>query len=82
MPKLEITSHKLLIEMILIVSFAVFIGVLWEFFEFLFDVFLSSKGYFAAAQQGTGDTMSDLFFDLLGGFVAFNIYSFQLERNA
>jgi len=81
MPKLEITDHKLLITMILVVSFAVLIGVLWEFFEFLSDIFLAGKGIFEISQQGTGDTMSDLFFDLLGGFIAFIIYRFQLKKN-
>ncbi len=74
-PSLEIKNHKFLVMMILIVSFAVFVGVLWEFFEFLSDVFISSKVYLAAAQQGTGDTMSDLFFDLLGGLAVFVGYN-------
>jgi len=30
---------------ITVLSFAAFIGVLWEFAEFLFDVFISSGGY-------------------------------------
>ncbi len=70
----------MLTMMILVVSFAVFIGVLGEFFEFLSDIFIAGKGIFEISQQGTGDTMGDLFFDLLGGLVAFGIYSFQLKR--
>ncbi|KKU15170.1 hypothetical protein A3A20_01215 [Candidatus Wolfebacteria bacterium RIFCSPLOWO2_01_FULL_45_19] len=58
---------------ILALSFAAFIGVLWEFFEFFFDVFISSKGYMAVAQLGTADTMKDLFFDLLGGLFAWAV---------
>jgi uncharacterized membrane protein YjdF len=61
-------------------SFVALVGVLWEFFEFGYDVFISSKGYFMAAQEGVGDTMSDLFFDLLGGLLCLVIYKFKLFR--
>ncbi|MBI3638194.1 hypothetical protein HY227_00420 [Candidatus Wolfebacteria bacterium] len=73
-PKLQITNGKALIAIVLVVSFVVFIGVLWEFFEFLYDVFISTKGYalLQIAQQGVSDTMSDLFFDLFGG-LAFSL---------
>lgn len=57
-------------------SFVALVGVLWEFFEFGYDVFISSKGYSGALQQGVGDTMSDLFFDLLGGLVFLVIYKY------
>jgi len=76
MPKLEITSHKLLISMILVVGFSVLVGVFWEFFEFLFDVFIARGGHFPPAQQGLADTMKDLFFDLSGGLAAFIINRF------
>jgi hypothetical protein len=52
---------------VIITSFAVFGGVLWEFFEFLFDKFIGYKSYADIAQLGLEDTMADLFFDLLGG---------------
>lgn len=61
-------------------SFVALVGVLWEFFEFGYDVFISSKGYFMVAQEGVGDTMSDLFFDLLGGLLCLVIYKFKLFR--
>lgn len=80
-PSLEIKDHKFLIEMLLVVGFAVFVGVLWEFFEFLFDVFVVRGGHLPPAQQGLADTMKDLFFDLFGGFVAFVAYRFQLKKN-
>ncbi len=57
-------------------GFVALIGVLWEFFEFGYDVLISSKGYFFVAQQGTADTIGDLFFDLLGGLVFLVIYKF------
>ncbi len=50
-------------------GFIALIGVLWEFFEFLSDVFIAAKGYIEVSQRGVGDTMGDLFFDLLGGLM-------------
>ena len=78
-PNLEIKNHKFLVMMILVISFAVFVGVLWEFFEFLSDVLFSSRGYFEISQQGTADTMGDLFFDIIGGLVTFGIYRFSVK---
>ena len=63
-------------------SFVILIGVFWEFFEFLFDIFVSSKGYSGVAQQGVADTMSDLFFDLLGGLVFWVIYKFCIYKKS
>ncbi len=53
--------------LIAVVSFAVFGGVLWEFYEFSFDFFFAKNGQMGFAQLGLADTMSDLFFDMLGG---------------
>lgn len=61
------------ISMILALGFVALAGVGWEFFEFLFDVFISSQGYARVAQLGMADTMSDLLFDLLGGLTAWAI---------
>ncbi|HEY4475795.1 MAG TPA: hypothetical protein VJB92_03715 [Candidatus Paceibacterota bacterium] len=49
------------------ISAAVFAGVLWELFEFAFDLVFGPMG-FPKAQPGLSDTMTDLVFDLLGGF--------------
>ncbi len=46
-------------------SFAVFIGVLWEIFEFLMDYFFG----FTMQKSGLVDTMTDLMMDVAGGFV-------------
>ena len=80
MPQLKITDHKLLITMILVASFAVLIGVFWEFSEFLSDIFLAHKSYFEISQQGVADTMADLFFDLVGGLAVFMSYSWKKFR--
>jgi len=55
-------------------SFVALIGVLLEFIEFFYDVFISSRGYVGFLQLGAADTMMDLFFDLLGAFVFVIIY--------
>jgi len=72
----EILKQKFLSLFIVILSFVALVGVLWEFFEFGYDVFIFSKGYSGALQQGVGDTMSDLFFDLLGGLAFLVIYKY------
>lgn len=43
------------------------VGVLWEHYEFLHDVFLHTQEQLA--QYGTSDTMKDLADDLIGGFL-------------
>lgn len=52
------------------VSFAAFIGVLWEFYEFLWDYFLAHPYGIDVAQPDLRDVMSDLFFDLFGAVSA------------
>lgn len=64
----DINALSYRMQFVLVLSFVTFIGVLWEFFEFLSDVFISSRGYAYVAQASSADTMGDLFFDLLGGF--------------
>lgn len=57
------------VPLILVLSWTAFLGVLFEFTEFIYDlvVFDSlSLGNFPT-QLGVRDTMGDLFFDLIGG---------------
>lgn len=46
------------------------VGILWEFAEFVWDRFIWRSGftYLAGTYE---DTLSDLFFDLIGGVVGF-----------
>jgi len=80
-PKFIKLSNYLIVG-IMTLGFVILIGVLWEFFEFGYDVLISSKGYFAAAQQGVADTMSDLFFDLLGGLAFLIICKFYINKES
>ncbi len=73
-PKLPITNYQLPITLILTLSFVALIGVFWEFFEFFYDILISSRGYSGFMQLGAADSLGDLFFDLLGGSVFFVIY--------
>ncbi len=67
-------ASNYLITVIMTLSFAALIGVFLEFAEFLYDIFISSRGYFGFLQLGAADTIADLFFDLLGAFVFIIIY--------
>jgi len=73
---------SILLTVIGCLSFVALIGVLWEFFEFFCDVFIAAKGYVEVAQRSSGDTMADLFFDLLGGLVFLIIYKFYIYRKS
>ena len=71
-PKIRFTQHPVLGTILFAVSFVVFVGVLWEFYEFLFDFFIAKKivagqNFFGAAMRI--DMIKDLFFDLFGGSV-------------
>lgn len=70
-----------LITVVITLGFVALIGVFWEFFEFTYDIFISANGYSRIAQRGVADTMSDLFFDLLGGLVFLIIYKYFLKSN-
>lgn len=67
-----------LITGIITLGFVILVGVFWEFFEFLCDVFLFGASYF---QKGAIDTIKDLFFDLLGGLIFLVIYKYFLKSN-
>lgn len=62
------------IAALITLSFVAFGGILWEFFEFFYDILISSRGYSGIAQLGAADTVSDLFFDLFGGLTAFAVF--------
>lgn len=51
-----------------IVSFGAFVGVGWEWFEFIFSQLTDIPGAWGFGQPGLGDTMADLFCDILGAF--------------
>lgn len=62
-----------------VLSTAALAGVLWEFFEFLFDQFVG-RGQVDLFQIGVRDTMSDLLFDLIGGVTIFLMFLNFLKK--
>ena len=66
---------------LLALSFVALIGVLWEFAEYLFDVFIAQPYALRMSQQGLADTVGDLFNDLAGGAaLAWVYYMRKLRR--
>lgn len=62
--------NRFLVLTVLLLGFVTLAGVFWEFYEFLYDLFISSREWGIFTNQGVQDTISDLFFDILGGFTA------------
>lgn len=51
-----------------VLSFGALVGVGWEWFEFIFSHATDIPGAWGFGQPGLGDTMADLFCDILGAF--------------
>jgi hypothetical protein len=79
MARINANQKRILLIIIGCLGFVALMGVLWEFFEFLCDVFIAAKGYLEVSQRGVGDTMADLFFDLLGGLVFISVFKKRLS---
>jgi hypothetical protein len=63
-------SHAWYIKPLFVVGFVALVAVLWEFHEFLLDVWFVQNGSWEKTQISLADTMGDLFFGLLGGLAA------------
>ena len=64
-PSLDPNDPKLIYKTIF---FVLLIGLLWELFEFY------TQNYIAQMPFSLFDTLSDIFFDLVGGFVAISYF--------
>lgn len=66
---------------IVIVSFVALIGVLWEFYEYLSDVYIFKihSIYYAPNPIALPDAMKDLLDDLIGGTIASFILFFRFK---
>lgn len=67
--------------LVMISGFALFVGVQWEFFEFLFDTFVAKRVSMPLAQLGVRDTMSDLFMGWMGALAAGVSFLFNRKLN-
>lgn len=85
LPNNSLSGNSIINNLTIIVlslGFVALVAVCWEFFEFLYDVFISSKGYAGVAQLGVADTIGDLFLGLLGGLTASIIIRIRQEINS
>lgn len=55
------------------------VAVLWESYEYLYDVFIAERHGFLRTQQGVSDTMGDLVNGLIGGAVVTLVYLRSLK---
>ena len=70
-----------LVQLIFALGFVALIGVGWEFYEYLADVFIKHNTAFGCMQPGTlFDTLKDLFDDLIGGTVAAGVMLVHKKR--
>ena len=58
----------------LTLGIVMFVGVFWEFWEFILDRFILHNG-FTYLPGVYEDTLSDLFYDFAGGSIGFMIYN-------
>ena len=64
----------------MLVGFSAIGGILWEICEFFYDHLLG-RNIGMALQFGVADTVTDLFFDLLGGLVSGLIFIKMLGKH-
>ena len=55
--------------LILALGFVALIGLIWEFYEYFYDVFISGRHGLLHVQAGLSDTFKDLINDIIGGAV-------------
>lgn len=75
--ELAVINRHFWVKLILGLGFVVLIGVLWEFHEYLADIYLRSAFF----QSSIKDTVSDLALDLLGGLL-FLLWRILGDRNS
>ena len=65
-----IVEQSFLAKVLFALGFVALLGVLWEFYEYLSDVFILKQYQFGGEPRGVLDTLEDLFNDLVGGGLA------------
>ncbi len=64
---------------LLLMGFVALAAVLWESYEYLYDMFIAERHGFLLTQQGVSDTMGDLVNGLIGGAVVALVYLRSLK---
>lgn len=79
----RVGREALWMTLILALGFTALVGVLWEFQEYILDIFVVQQyGIFDPQSGRLPDTLADLFNDLFGGFVAALSYYGLQRRNS
>lgn len=65
----------------MILGFVALGGLGWEFYEFLCDKFIAQNGFMETSQISLIDTMTDLFFDLVGGFAVALTFLYKFKKD-
>lgn len=80
-PHLDFKGHRAILVIVLSLAFVAFLGVLWEFWEFVHDFFFTKNLYFGNQFiiEKRIDVVKDLFFDLVGGLVLTLLFLFQVK---
>tara|TARA_Y100000310_G_C20661148_1_gene804867 strand:- start:1193 stop:1552 length:360 start_codon:yes stop_codon:yes gene_type:complete len=60
--------------LLMVLGMVSLVAIMWEFFEFIVDSYISSKNYLQL-QGGLNDTLGDFLFDLFGGFISVILYT-------
>ena len=70
--------------LIAVLGFVALVGILWEFYEYLTDVFILHKYGLGSAQSlwQAFDTLKDLFDDIIGAIIASGAYFFLKKPSA
>jgi len=76
------TWRALLLQLGFVLGFVAMIGIGWEWAEALADAIVLPALGMADAQLGLTDTMLDLYFDLLGGLVAWALMNVRSRKEA
>lgn len=64
-----------LLQLVFVVGFVMIIGVVWEWYEFIFDQFATTMvAKYGVAQMGLADTMDDLLNDCVGSLTAWVLW--------
>lgn len=78
--RISLPSLSSFFTLTLILGAVALVGVLWEFFEFLVDKFITKKNYIDLLQPGVIDIMKDLLMDLLGGLATGFLFLYERKK--
>lgn len=72
-------TNNFLVSFFVLVSLVVFVGVIWEFLEFVADRYILKTG-FTNMRGVYEDTLNDLFMDMIGGIFGSVVYLLKNKK--